>query len=362
MARAADTHAKPSPSQPSAAARAAGLRYIRDSTLGIGRRRCGKGFVYLDTDGRRIRDNDTIARIKQLIIPPAWADVWIAPFAHAHIQAIGRDDRGRKQYIYHPGWARIRNEAKFDRMIAFSEVLPRIRQRTERHLRKRDLTKEKVLATVVRLLDSTYVRIGNPQYAKQNDSFGLTTLRNRHVHVSDSKIHLEFRGKRGVEQQIDVRDKRLARIVRECMEIPGYTVFQYYDEAGKRQPVDSGDINDYLHDLSGGEFTAKDFRTWGGSLHALLALVEIGEAANKTQAKKNVVAAIKQAAKKLGNQPSACRKYYIHPVILDCYAEGELLSMAGRYMEQAQQDGKPENLKGLEPEEWVMLRVLEEYA
>jgi len=326
------------------------------------RRWCGKGFTYRTPDGQRVLDKATVERVKQLVIPPAWQDVWIAPIAHAHIQAVGRDDRGRKQYIYHPEWARIRDEAKFDRMIALSEALPGIRSSTHRHLRKRGLPREKVLATVVRLLGSTYVRIGNPEYARQNDSFALTTLRDRHVDIEGSKIHFEFRGKRGVEQKVDVRDPRLARVVRECLETPGYTLFQYYDEDRKRQPLDSGDVNEYLRMISGGAFTAKDFRTGGGTLRALLELFDSGEASTKTQARKNVVEAVKRVAKTLGNQPCACRKYYIHPQIPESCLKGELLSRARRHVADAQRSVKRHKLKGLEPEEWVMLQVLADPA
>jgi DNA topoisomerase-1 len=361
MVRAAARHdvpLDPPSDEPSVAAKVAGLYYISDSIPGISRRRCGRGFIYLTPDGQRIRGAATMARIKQLVIPPAWQEVWIAPFAHAHIQAVGRDDRGRKQYIYHPEWIRIRDAAKFDRMVAFSEALPEIRSRTDRDLRRQNLPKEKVLATVVRLLDSTYVRIGNMQYAKENASFGLTTLRNRHVEVSGANIRFEFRGKRGIEQRVDIHDKRLARIIRQCLEIPGYTLFQYYDEEGKRQPIDSGDVNAYLHEIAGGAFTAKDFRTWGGTLEAMLALLEIGEAVTQTQAKKNVVHAIKQVAKQLGNQPSACRKYYIHPAILQSYMEGDLVAKVQAEFNRLQR--KPQHIDpiALQSEEKVMLSLL----
>jgi DNA topoisomerase I len=365
MARVVDRRelpASPSDNDPATAAKAAGLRYVSDSIPGITRRRFGKGFAYFDPDGERIRDPAVTGRIKQLVIPPAWRDVWIAPFAHAHIQAVGRDERGRKQYIYHPEWARIRDEAKFDRMLAFSKALPGIRARTDHDLRRRGLPKEKVLATVVRLLDSSYVRIGNVEYAKENASFGLTTLRNRHVDISGSTIHFEFRGKKGVEQKVDVRDKRLARIVRECLEIPGYTLFQYYDEEGKRQPIDSGDVNEYLQEISGGAFTAKDFRTWGGTLEAMLALIEIGACDTKTQAKRNVTQAVKQVAQRLGNQPSACRKYYIHPDILQGYLENHLVTIAQTEFKKQQRRSRANKEQALEPEEQVMLGVLAKCA
>lgn len=340
------------------AAKAAGLRYVSDRTPGIRRRRCGKGFTYFASDGQRIRNRKALERIKAIVIPPAWQEVWISPFEQAHIQAVGRDDRARKQYIYHPEWGRIRDEAKFDRMVSFAKNLPRIRRRTNKHLRLRGVPKAKVLAAVVRLLDSTYARIGNTEYTRQNDSFGLTTLRSRHVDVSGSKIHFEFHGKSGVEQQADVNDRRLARIVRQCLEIPGYTLFQYYDEAGERLPVDSGDVNDYLHEIGGDVFTAKDFRTWGGTLLALLALRELGVATTKTEARKNVVQAVKRVAGRLGNQPSACRKYYIHPVILQSYADGVLFGKAEKHYGQLQNQ-KPRKTGELQLEERVLLKILE---
>lgn len=342
--------------QRSAAATAAGLRYTSDATPGIRRQRHGKGFSYFTASGQRIRDREILKRIKALVIPPAWEEVWIAPVEHAHIQAVGRDDRARKQYIYHPEWAKTRDEAKFDRLLAFSKALPRIRRRTDKDLRRRRLSKDKVLATVVRLLDATHVRIGNTEYAKQNDSFGLTTLRNRHVDVSGSTIRFAFRGKRGVEQEVDVSDRRLSHVVRQCLEIPGYTLFQYFDSEGRRQPVDSSDVNAYLQEISGDAFTAKDFRTWGGTLLAMQALIGIGEAATKTEAKKNVVRAIKQVAAQLGNQPGACRKYYIHPVILQAYADGTLMNAAQESVKRL--TTRPGKSTGLEPEEKVMLAVL----
>jgi DNA topoisomerase-1 len=343
----------------SVVAKTAGLRYVSDSIPGIRRRRCGRGFTYLAPDGQRIRDGKTLSRIESLVIPPAWQGVWICPFEHGHIQALGRDDKARKQYIYHPEWVCIRDDVKFNRMVSFSKSLPWIRNHTDQHLRLRGLPKEKVLAAVVRLLDSTYVRIGNAVYAKQNKSFGLTTLRNRHVDILGSEIRLEFRGKRGVEQKVQVQDRRLAHIVRQCLEIPGYTLFQFYDDEDKRQPVDSGDVNQYLQEISGDAFTAKDFRTWGGTLLAMLALLEIGESSTKTQAKKNVAQAVRRVAGRLGNQPSACKKYYIHPAILQSYLEGTLLSTAQVYLKQLKQDLELERLNGLQPEEWVMMNVLE---
>jgi DNA topoisomerase-1 len=345
--------------EPPAVAEAGGLVYIDDETPGISRRRCGRGFIYIAPGGERIRDRGSLRRIKALVIPPAWTEVWICPIEHAHIQAIGRDEKARKQYIYHPQWARMRDEVKFHRMMFFGEALPRIRRRTGAHLRPPGLPKTKVLATLLRLLDSTYVRIGNIAYTRENKSFGLTTLRDRHVDISGSEIRFEFRGKRGVKQRIDIRNKRLARIVRDCQEIPGCTLFQYYDEQNKRQPIDSGDVNEYLHEISGEAFTAKDFRTWGGTLLAMLELFESGEAQTKTQAKKNVTQAVKAVARRLGNQPSACRKYYVHPAILESYVEGGLVAEAQKCFERLQRDPSPKMLGGLRVEERVLLMVLE---
>jgi DNA topoisomerase-1 len=342
------------------AAEAAGLRYVSDTSPGIRRRRCGRGFIFLAPTGQSIRDSKTLQRIKGLVVPPAWQDVWICPVEYGHIQATGRDDRARKQYIYHPEWQRVRDEVKFSRMMDFSESLPKIRSRTEADLRLRGLGKAKVLATVVRLLDLTHVRVGNMEYAEQNSSFGLTTLRDRHVAIAGTKIRFEFPGKRGIEQRVDLQDRRLARIVRQCMEIPGYTLFQYYDEQDQPQPIDSGDVNDYLHEICGGGFTAKDFRTWGGTLLTMMALRELGEASSKAEANRNIVQAVKQAARHLGNQPSACRKYYIHPAILECYLEGNLISATAEHFRLLER-AKARQLNDLQIEEEVMLNVLRDH-
>ncbi|MGH2446731.1 MAG: DNA topoisomerase IB, partial [Candidatus Limnocylindria bacterium] len=259
---------------PRAHAEEAGLRYVTDALPGVRRRRAGMGFSYVGPDGERIADPDRRAWFEGLAIPPAWTDVWISPIRRGHMQATGRDARGRKQYRYHPRWRPVRDEAKYGRLIEFARALPRIRRRTERDLRRRGLPREKVLALVIRLLESTLIRVGNEEYARDNDSFGLSTLRDRHVEWDGSDLHLTFRGKSGKEHAVRVRDRRLARLVRQCQEIPGYELFQYLDAAGERQSIDSEDVNDYLRDISGEEFTAKDFRTWAGTVAASMALTE----------------------------------------------------------------------------------------
>ncbi|HLU08315.1 MAG TPA: hypothetical protein VK003_01505, partial [Oceanobacillus sp.] len=272
---------------PEAAAKAAALIYMSDEAPGIRRRRAGKGFVYLDTDGKPIKDKKTLERIQSLAIPPAYTDVWISPLEDGHIQATGRDAKGRKQYRYHPRWSEQREQTKFNRMILFGEALPGIRERIARDLALRGLPREKVLATIVELLGTTFIRIGNPEYVKTNDSFGLTTLRDEHVDVNGSKVRFEFTGKSGKENTVDLHDKRLARIIKQCQDIPGQHLFQYWDEDGNSQAILSGDVNNYLREIGGQEFTAKDFRTWGGTTQAVVAFAELGPCADESQAKKN---------------------------------------------------------------------------
>jgi DNA topoisomerase I len=309
---------------PVASARAAGLRYTIDDLPGIRRRRSGKGFTYVDPAGKTIRDARERRRIAALAIPPAWTDVWICPLENGHLQATGRDARGRKQYRYHPGWRSVRDETKFGRMIAFGEALPKIRQRVEQDLGLRGLPRAKVLATVVRLLETTLIRIGNKEYARQNNSFGLTTLRDRHVDVSGATIRFEFRGKGGKEHAVEVHDRRLARIVKNCRDLPGQKLFQYVDEQGGRQSVQSEDVNVYLREITGEEFSAKDFRTWGGTVLALAALAEVGCCDSEKEANKAVVEAIKRVASELGNRPAICRKFYVHPAVITAFVEGRL--------------------------------------
>jgi DNA topoisomerase I len=317
--------------EPRAFAEQAGLVYVTDSEPGFRRRPWGKGFTYLDPEGEHVSDPSLRERFESLVIPPAWTDVWISPDPRGHIQVTGRDDRGRKQYIYHPDWEAARNRAKYDRLLPFAETLPLIREATEAGLRKRKLGFEKVVSAVVHLLDETLIRIGNPAYARTNKSFGLTTLRDRHVAFDGQGCDFTFKGKSGKEHCIRLDDPRLARIVRACRDVPGYDLFQYYDEDGKRCTVSSSEVNDYLRNVTGHAFTAKDFRTWGGTVHAAAVLHEAGPPDNEKQADKQVVQMVKRVAETLGNTPAVCREYYIHPAVTDVYREGALSDRWKRY-------------------------------
>ncbi|MFL5472973.1 MAG: DNA topoisomerase IB [Gemmatimonadales bacterium] len=325
-------------SDPVESAQAAGLRYVSDTQPGIRRKRAGKGFVYVATDGKTIRDAKELSRIRSLAIPPAYTDVWICPSPNGHIQATGRDARGRKQYRYHPKWREVRDETKFGRMLGFSQALPKIRARLERDLSLPGLPREKVLATVVRLLECTCIRVGNDEYAKSNRSYGLTTLQDRHVEISGSKLRFEFRGKSGKTHKVDLNDRRLARIVERCQDLPGEDLFQYLDDDDVRQTIGSGDVNEYIRDISGQEFTAKDFRTWAGTLLAIEALTKIGPFSTQRNAKSNVLKAIDKVAEQLNNTRSVCRKYYVHPAVLESYMEGNLLEHLGNGSKQGAKD------------------------
>ena len=313
------------PVDPYESARVAGLRYVRDDEPGIVRKRKGDGFIYIGPDGKEVEDEATLGRIKSLVIPPAWENVWICPRANGHIQAIGRDARGRKQYRYHPLYRAVRDATKFTRMIAFGEALPTIRKRVEHDLALPGLPKNKVLATVVRLLERTCIRVGNEEYVKENGSFGLTTLRNKHVKIEGRTLRFHFKGKSGIVHDVELTDKRLARIVRECQCIPGHELFEYVDDDGAACRVTSEDVNEYLREITGQDFTAKDFRTWNGTGQAALELETLGACDCETTAKKNIVAAVKAVSQRLGNRPATCRKYYIHPAVLDAYSNGTLL-------------------------------------
>lgn len=304
------------------AARAAGLRYITDRRPGLHRLKTGKSFRYVDADNKPVHDEDTLARIKSLVIPPAWTDVWIAPIANGHLQATGRDARGRKQSRYHSKWRETRDENKYERMTHFAEALPRIRERVTEDLARPGLPKKKVLATIVSVMEATHIRVGNIEYARENKSYGLTTMRNKHVEVHGAEVTFSFQGKSGVKHTIDLHDRRLAKIIKRCEDLPGYELFQYLDKEGETHSVDSADVNDYLQEISGEHFTAKDFRTWAGSVLACDMLREIGPYESATQAKKNVVQAIAAVAAKLGNTPSVCRKCYVHPAVLEAYLNG----------------------------------------
>lgn len=323
--KASTGHAATSP--PQVVARQAGLRYVMDETPGITRQRRGNAFVYRLPEGALLRKQDTLRRIRGLVIPPAWTEVWICPLENGHIQATGRDARRRKQYRYHPRWSEVRDATKYERMLAFGAVLPRIRRRVAADLRKHGLSRDKVMATIVRLLETTLIRVGNDEYAQQNDSYGLTTLHNRHVKVRGGQITFSFKGKSGKHHNIDVRDPRLAKLVRRCQELPGQNLFGYVDEAGNVHQVTSDDVNTYLREIAGDEFSAKDFRTWAGTVLAAVALREIGEFHSQKQAKQNVVQAIAAVAKMLGNTVAVCRRCYIHPVILEKYSTGQTIAM-----------------------------------
>jgi len=300
------------------AAEEAGLQYVNDDRPGYTRRAKGKNFEYLDTDGKTIRDEQRLLRIKRLAIPPAWTEVWICPSANGHIQATGRDARRRKQYRYHERWREVRDENKFDRLAQFAKALPNIRRRVTQDLKLPALPRQKVLATLVRLLERSFIRIGNEEYARENKSFGLTTLKNRHVKVKGAQVVFRFRGKSGRQHEVDVTDRRVAKVITKCQDLPGQDLFQYV-ENGEARDVTSQDVNEYLREIAGEEFTAKDFRTWGGTVLAAIALSKQEEFATKKQAKSNIKTAICAVAELLGNTPAVCRKCYVHPVIVEAY-------------------------------------------
>jgi DNA topoisomerase-1 len=336
-------------------AKSAGLRYVSDAGPGIRRKKVGTGMVYLDPDGHTIRDREVLGRIKSLAIPPAWRNVWICPIAHGHVQATGIDAKGRKQYRYHPRWREVRDETKYDRMLVFGRVLPKIRRRVERDLARPGLPREKILAAIVRLLETTLIRVGNEEYARQNDSFGLTTMRDRHVDVSGDTLKFEFRGKSGIAHAIDLTDRRLARIVKRSQDLPGYELFQYIDERGARRSIDASDVNAYLQEIAGEEFTAKDFRTWAGTVLAARALQEFQAFDSQAQAKRNVVQAIESVAKRLGNTKAVCRKCYIHPAVINLYMDGSLLQTLTRRVKKE----LTRSLHGLPAEEAAVLTLLQ---
>lgn len=338
-----------------AVAEAAGLVYTTDALAGIRRRRRGKGWSFTGPDGRAVSDAETLARIKALAIPPAWTEVWICADPNGHIQATGRDAKGRKQYRYHPRWNEHRSADKFGRLIAFSQALPKIRERVEHDLRRQGLPREKVVATVVRLLETTYIRIGNEEYAKSNKSFGLTTLRDGHVEVAGAKLRFRFIGKSGMRHEVELRDRRMARIVKMCRDLPGYDLFQYVDENGVRQDVDSGDVNRYLREIAGEDFSAKDFRTWGGTLLAARELRQLTPPKTAREAKKVTTQVIQRVASVLGNRPATCRKYYVHPAVLEAYADGSLFEAIA----QVRRAGFEDTPHDLDLEEGALLELLQ---
>jgi DNA topoisomerase-1 len=341
---------------PKQSAKEAGLRYVTDSKPGITRRRHGKGFSYVGSDGKTIRDAETLARIRSLVIPPAWEDVWICSSENGHLQATGYDARRRKQYRYHPQWRVARDKLKYDRMIAFAHALPGIRKRVKADLARKGLPREKVLAGVVHLLEATLIRVGNDEYAKNNGSFGLTTMLDDHVEVNGSRICFEFCGKSGKEHEIDLTDRRLARIVAECQELPGQELFQFLDDEGQVCDVNSDDVNDYLREISDQNFTAKDFRTWAATVLAARALQEFEDFDSQAAAKRNVLRAIEHVASRLGNTKAVCRKCYIHPAVIDAYMDQTLIET----MKQRTERELREHLKRLPPEEAAVMALLQQ--
>lgn len=339
------------PSDPYESAKIAGLRYVTDEIAGIRRRRVGRGFTYVAPDGKPLRDRDTLNRIHSLVIPPAWTNVWICPTPRGHMQAVGFDQRGRKQYRYHSLYRAVRDATKFTRMVAFGLTLPKIREQVEKDIQQTGLPRTKVLATVVRLLERTCIRVGNEEYRKQNESFGLTTLRNKHVQIEGQTLRFHFKGKSGQVHDVELTDRRLARILRDCQCIPGHELFRYINEEGAPTNIDSDDVNEYLRQVAGEAFTAKDFRTWNGTREAAIVLESIGPAQTQTETKKIIVEAVKQTAQRLGNRPATCKKYYIHPAILDAYTDGSLFEV----LRQAEPQSGP---FGLAREEVAIMHLL----
>jgi DNA topoisomerase I len=347
-----DTRDAARSTDPAESAKAARLRYVTDQIPGIRRRRNAKGFVYVTPDRKITRDPDELRRFRSLAIPPAWRDVWICPLAHGHLQATGRDARKRKQYRYHPRWREVRDENKYDRMLGFAKKLPAIRRKVAQDLGLPGLPREKVLATVVRLLETSMIRVGNQEYKRQNNSFGLATLHSRHVNVSGSSIRFEFRGKSGVRHAVDLNDRRLAKIIKQCRDLPGHELFQYIGDDGARYAIDSADVNDYLRQIAGEEFSSKDFRTWAGTVLAARALGEF-HGDTTVPLKKNILQAIEAVATRLGNTKAVCRKCYIHPAVIDAYSDGSLLQILTRRAKKATR-----SVHDLTPEEAAVLALL----
>lgn len=337
---------------PVASAKEAGLRYFREDQLTIRRQKRGPNFYYVDEEGDKITDEDTLKRIRSMVLPPAWTNVIISPRPNSHLQAIGVDEKGRKQYRYHPDWIKFRDETKYEKVLMFGSALPKIRARISEDMDRQGLPREKVLATIVKLMEKTMIRVGNEQYAKENKSYGLTTLRNRHVEVTTTKIRINFKGKSGQFHNIEVENTRLARVIRKLQDLPGQELFQYIDEDGEIQGVDSADVNEYIQLASGDEYTAKDFRTWRGTVLAALFLSEAELATSQKENKRLINEAIKQVAMELGNTPSVCRKCYIHPIVMEGWLQGNKPKVDT--INEIEVD-----TVGLLPEERAVLRFLE---
>jgi DNA topoisomerase I len=341
---------------PGMSAKWAGLRYTSDDKPGYTRKGAGKGYYYLDSNGEKIEDEKTLARIKALVIPPAWSDVWISKSSKGHLQATGRDAKGRKQYIYHPKWQEARSFTKFGRMISFGKSLPVLRERIHHDINTRKLDRRKVTALVLSIMDNALIRVGNKHYAKSNNSYGLTTLRDKHVKFNGNSVKFSFRGKKGVEQEVDLKNRRLARLVKQCRDIPGYDLFQYYDENGERQTLESGDVNAYLKEVTQHDFTAKDFRTWGGTVRMVECLETVIDENPEHDKEKSIKEAVKHVAKGLGNTPSVCTKYYIHPEVVNLFREDKLI----KYLKNHK--AKTTKSNNLSHTEELVLKMLHEVA
>lgn len=333
----------------------ADLIYVTDQQPGIKRIKKGTGFSY-QFNNQPVKDKEVLNRIKKLVIPPAWTDVWICAEPNGHIQVTGYDAKHRKQYKYHPLWSQLRNQTKFHHLYEFGKLLPSLRLVLEDDLKKRELCEQKVLATVVSLMERTYIRIGSEDYEKLYGSYGLTTLKDGHVKISGDTVHFSFKGKKGVDQKVTLRNRRLAKMVQKCRDIPGKELFQYYDAEGNRKPIDSGMVNRYIKEATGGDFSAKDFRTWAGTLNIIRAFSAIGEAENETACKKNIVAALDEVSKKLGNTRTVCKKYYVHPGIIELYEQKQL----NKYLKELDKIEQPDDLTGLTTEEKVLMKILKE--
>lgn len=338
---------------PALSAEWAGLRYTTDEKPGLTRKKAGTGFYYLNSKGEKVTDEKTLERIKKLVIPPAWTEVWIANTPRGHLQATGRDQKGRKQYLYHPDWQQARNLTKFGRMITFGKSLPDLREQISNDIQSRKLDKRKVTALVLSIMDNALIRIGNRHYAKSNKSYGLTTLRDRHVTFNGSTVTFSFVGKKGVEQKIDLKDRRLAQLVKKCKDIPGYDLFQYYDEDGDRQTLESGDVNDYLREATAHDFTAKDFRTWGGTVRMVQCLESVIDENPELEKEKTIKEAVKMVAHGLGNTPTVCSKYYIHPEVVNLFREDKLLTYLKKH------DASKSKVKHMTGMEEFVLKMLE---
>ncbi|MEO6315673.1 MAG: DNA topoisomerase IB [Chitinophagaceae bacterium] len=338
------------------AAVAANLLYVKDNGPGISRLKKGKGYAYY-LQKKPVKAQKEINRIRKLAIPPAWLNVWICPVDNGHIQATGLDVRQRKQYRYHELWNKLRNETKFHRLYEFGKRLPELRLKLEKDLASKELNQRKVLATVVSLMERTYIRIGNNEYEKANGSYGLTTFKDKHVAISGDKMQFTFKGKKGIQHNISLKNKKLAKMVKQCRDIPGKELFQYYDADGNHKSIDSGMVNHYIKEMSGYDCSAKDFRTWAGSVHALQAFRSLGEALTATDSKKNVLTALDEVSKKLGNTRTVCKKYYVHPALLSLYEENNLTD----YLKELDNLEAPDNKSGLTAEEEVLMKILKQF-